>query len=100
MEFWRKARGKKCQFPLNGASFVQPVRAADERMTPEQLSTSLAAFTGRTRIVVHMPEAVTRFVAEDPYSKVGLFERVEIRPWNCDLGRIESAVPDPMADHP
>jgi len=41
-------------------------------------------------------EAVARFVAVDPYSRAGLFERVDIRPWSCGLGRIESSVPDPM----
>lgn len=35
-------------------------------------------------------EAVSRFVAEDPYAKAGLFEHVEIRPWICGLGAIQT----------
>ena len=31
-------------------------------------------------------EDVQAFVAEDPYSKAGLFETVEIRPWKWGLG--------------
>jgi hypothetical protein len=31
--------------------------------------------------------AVQRFMAEDPYSRNGLFERVEIRPWHWSLGQ-------------
>lgn len=42
-------------------------------------------------------EAVGRFVADDPYSRAGLFERVDIRPWHCGLGRIDASVPDPTA---
>lgn len=30
--------------------------------------------------------AVQAFVADDPYSKAGLFETVEIRPWQWGLG--------------
>ena len=43
-------------------------------------------------------DAVSRFVADDPYVRAGLFERIDIRPWHCGLGGIEAAVPDPMAD--
>jgi uncharacterized protein len=32
-------------------------------------------------------EAVERFVADDPYSRNGLFERVEIRAWQWSLGQ-------------
>jgi uncharacterized protein YciI len=34
-------------------------------------------------------EAVSGFVADDPYAKAGLFERIEIRPWKCGLGAIQ-----------
>ncbi len=32
-------------------------------------------------------EAVRAYVADDPYSKVGLFADVQIRPWNWGTGR-------------
>ena len=35
-------------------------------------------------------EAVSGFVADDPYAKAGLFERIEIRPWSCGLGAIQA----------
>ncbi len=42
-------------------------------------------------IVVEADSAddVGHFVAEHPCSRAGLFERVNIRPWQCGLGRIE-----------
>lgn len=40
-------------------------------------------------------DAVILFVDADPYSKVGLFEQVHIRPWSCGLGQIDPTVPDP-----
>jgi uncharacterized protein len=35
-------------------------------------------------------EEVTRFVADDPYARAGLFEQVVIRPWNCGICRFEA----------
>lgn len=43
-------------------------------------------------------DAVTVFVAADPYSKAGLFARVDIRPWKCTLGRIESPIESPVPE--
>ncbi len=34
--------------------------------------------------------AVERFIADDPYSRAGLFEQVVIRPWTCGMGRFEA----------
>lgn len=34
--------------------------------------------------------AVDRFFADDPYSRAGLFETVEITPWRWGLGRPDS----------
>ena len=31
-------------------------------------------------------EEVRAFVADDPYTKAGIFEKVEIRPWNWTTG--------------
>ncbi|ATE61648.1 YciI family protein [Thauera sinica] len=33
---------------------------------------------------------VDRFVADDPYSRAGLFARVEVRPWAWSLGTPET----------
>ena len=41
-------------------------------------------------------ETVERFVAGDPYARAGLFARVDIRPWSCGMGRIDTALPDTM----
>lgn len=38
---------------------------------------------------------VARFVAEDPYSKAGLFAHVDIRPWQRGLGQLAMAWPIP-----
>ncbi|WP_395064992.1 YciI family protein [Paraburkholderia silvatlantica] len=35
---------------------------------------------------------VMRFVRDDPYTLAGLFERVEIRPWDWNLGNPEQRV--------
>jgi uncharacterized protein YciI len=34
------------------------------------------------------PERVKQFVAEDPYGKAGLFERVDVRPWKVTVGTL------------
>lgn len=34
---------------------------------------------------------VRAFVADDPYSRAGLFQAVEIRPWNCGLNTLPPA---------
>ena len=39
--------------------------------------------------------AVERFVADDPYSRGALFERVDIRAWRWGLGQPEAAEPSP-----
>ncbi|PXB68003.1 hypothetical protein C0046_41155, partial [Pseudomonas aeruginosa] len=31
-------------------------------------------------------DEVQAFLADDPYVRAGLFQRVEIRPWNWSLG--------------
>lgn len=35
-------------------------------------------------------EDVSAFIAADPYSKAGLFEHIDIRPWRCGLGAIQT----------
>lgn len=35
---------------------------------------------------------VQRFVSDDPYMHAGIFERVEIRPWDWSLGNPERGV--------
>jgi len=37
-------------------------------------------------------EDVERFLLEDPYMHAGLFERIEIRPWDWSLGNPERRV--------
>jgi uncharacterized protein YciI len=32
-------------------------------------------------------EAVRRFIAEDPYALVGVYARVEVRPWQWGIGQ-------------
>lgn len=34
-------------------------------------------------------EAAKAFSAEDPYTKAGLFERVEVRPWKATFGSLD-----------
>ncbi|MGN6649464.1 YciI family protein [Trinickia sp.] len=34
-------------------------------------------------------EDVMRFIRDDPYMQAGLFERVEVRPWDWSLGNPE-----------
>jgi uncharacterized protein YciI len=34
-------------------------------------------------------EAVEAFLADDPYVKASIFERIEVRPWNWGLGNPE-----------
>lgn len=36
-------------------------------------------------------DAVRAFVADDPYSRAGLFATVEIRPWRWGLGNPDDA---------
>jgi uncharacterized protein YciI len=47
----------------------------------EQMVGSLLVFEAVDRA------AVDRFVADDPYTRAGLFETVEIIPWRWGLGR-------------
>jgi uncharacterized protein len=35
---------------------------------------------------------VERFVCNDPYAQAGLFERVEVRPWDWSLGNPDARV--------
>jgi uncharacterized protein len=37
-------------------------------------------------------DAVMRFVGNDPYMKEGVFSRVEVRPWDWNLGNPEQRV--------
>jgi len=37
-------------------------------------------------------EDVERFLSDDPYMHAGLFERIEIRPWDWSLGNPEHRV--------
>jgi uncharacterized protein YciI len=36
-------------------------------------------------------EAVRAYLAEDPYMQAGLYERLEVRPFNWGLGQPETA---------
>ena len=40
-------------------------------------------------------DAVRRFVSEDPYQVAGVYESVEIRPWQWGLGRPPEVEPGP-----
>ncbi len=46
-------------------------------------------------IIVEMAdlEAARAFNRDDPYTKAGLFERVDIRPWRATLGELPGAAP-------
>jgi len=40
---------------------------------------------------------VDAFVQDDPYSLAGLFQNIEIRPWNWSLGKPEGVVDETVA---
>jgi uncharacterized protein YciI len=62
------------------------------RLGGPTLEESTGAMNG-TLLVVEAADidAVRAFVADDPYSRAGLFAAVEIRPWRWGLGNPDAA---------
>lgn len=59
------------------------------RMGGPTLREDGAAMNGTLLIVeADSIDQVRAFVADDPYSRSGLFQSVEIRPWNCGLNTL------------
>ncbi|MEY4879053.1 MAG: hypothetical protein RJB62_522 [Pseudomonadota bacterium] len=69
-------------------AFVRETDLVKVRVGGPYLS-EVGAMTGSMLIVeAETPDAVASFVANDPYGKAGLFERVDVFPWKVTVGAL------------